>query len=115
MLLLQADRASFSPHAYIQTAAMLMVLLPLRLSLGARGMVAGALVDKDPVGAPYAAGELLAGLRARSLGAGRVRVKLQGPFSFYAVYHRTLADAIRLEEKVLTTCVALPPPRSDFS
>jgi thermitase len=56
---LRGNEAIFLRHAHIVTAAMLIALLLLWFSPDARGVTAEPEVDKDPSGAPYAAGELL--------------------------------------------------------
>jgi thermitase len=56
---LRGNEARFLRHAHMLTAALLIALLLLWFSPDARGVTAEPEVDKDPSGAPYAAGELL--------------------------------------------------------
>jgi thermitase len=56
---LRGNEARFIRHAYVLTAATLVALLLVWLSPDARGLAPETEVDKDPSGAPYAAGELL--------------------------------------------------------
>lgn len=56
---MQGNEARFLRYAHVLTGAMLIALLLLWFSPDARGVTAEPEVDKDPSGAPYAAGELL--------------------------------------------------------
>jgi thermitase len=56
---LRVNEARIIRHTYIVAAALLMASLLLWSSPHARGVTAEPEIDKDPTGAPYAAGELL--------------------------------------------------------
>ncbi len=92
---------------------MLMVLLPLWLSPGARGVAAEPEVDKDPSGAPYAAGELLVTYEPETSRSGTGENKA-GELSPSTRSITVLLPVPSLLRKVLTIRIALPPPCSDF-